>query len=336
MPVPDFFNSSAFNAVSLTIGINKIPNKYGRLQSMGLFNESGVTTRTVVVEERNGVLNLLPTQPVGSPGTVGTEGRRKVRSFVVPHIPHDDVVLPEEVQNLRAFGSENALESVSSMMAQKMATMRAKHDITLEFMRMGALKGIVIDGGGVTLWNLYTEFGITAKEINFALTTSSTEVLSKVLEGKRHIEDNLKGEMMTGVHCLCSSGFYDALTTHATVKEAYKYYMQRQNVSGDFRSGFEYGGVVFEEYRGTSTSPDGTARPFITANEAHMFPVGTTQTFQTYFAPADFNEAANTPGLAVYAKQEPRKFGRGWDLHTQSNPLPLCLRPELLVKCTKS
>ncbi|MGD7215362.1 major capsid protein, partial [Ralstonia pseudosolanacearum] len=32
------------------------------------------------------------------------------------------------------------------------------------------------------------------------------------------------------------------------------------------------------------------------------------------------------------AKQEPRQFGRGTDVHTQSNPLPMCLRPGVLVK----
>ena len=49
-------------------------------------------------------------------------------------------------------------------------------------------------------------------------------------------------------------------------------------------------------------------------------------------APADFNETVNTLGQLLYAKQEPRKFERGTDLHTQSNPLPMCHRPALLVK----
>ena len=58
----------------------------------------------------------------------------------------------------------------------------------------------------------------------------------------------------------------------------------------------------------------------------------TRRTFATYFAPADFNETVNTLGQPLYAKQEPRRFDRGTDLHTQSNPLPLCHRPALLVK----
>jgi len=53
-------------------------------------------------------------------------------------------------------------------------------------------------------------------------------------------------------------------------------------------------------------------------------------------APADFNETVNTLGQPLYAKQEPRKFDRGTDLHTQSNPLPICHRPGLLIKVVAS
>jgi hypothetical protein len=330
------FSSDAFDMVALTAAINKIPNQYGRLEQLSLMPPMGVRTRTIIVEEMSGVLNLLPTQPVGSPGTVGTMGKRKVRSFVIPHIPHDDAVLPEEVQGIRAFGSENEMEALASLMAQKLQNMRNKHAITLEHLRMGALKGVILDADASTLYDLYSEFGITAKTVSFALTTASTEVLLKVLEVKRHIEDNLKGEFMTAIMCLCSAGFFDALTTHAKVKEAYSRWQSGLALLSDNRTGFTFGGVTFEEYRGQATDAAGNVRKFIADDEAHFFPLGTANTFRTYFAPADFNETANTLGLPLYAKQEPRKFGRGTDIHTQSNPLPVCLRPEVLVKGTKS
>jgi len=330
------FKNDAFNMVALTAAINKIPNNYGRLEQLNLFPAVGVRTRTILIEEMNGVLNLLPTQPVGAPGTLGTQGKRKVRSFVIPHIPHDDVVLPEEVQGIRSFGSESEMDAIAAIIAQKLEMMRNKHAITLEWLRMGALKGVILDADGSTLYDLYSEFGITAKSVNFALTTSTTDVLAKVLEVKRHIEDNLKGEFMTGVMCLCSSSFYDALTSHAKVKEAFMYFQRNQQLGNDYRTGFTFGGVTFEEYRGQATDSAGNVRKFIADDEAHFFPVGTANTFRTYFAPADFNETANTIGLPLYAKQEPRKFDRGTDLHTQSNPLPICLRPEVLVKGTKA
>ena len=47
-------------------------------------------------------------------------------------------------------------------------------------------------------------------------------------------------------------------------------------------------------------------------------------------------QTANTLGRPPYAKQEPRKFDRGTDLHTQSNPLPMTHRPAVLVKLLTS
>jgi hypothetical protein len=330
------FSNDAFNMVALTAAINKVPNNYGRLEQLNLMPAEGVRTRTILIEEMSGVLNLLPTMPVGAPGSLGTQGKRKVRSFVIPHIPHEDVVLPEEVQGLRAFGSENDLEALSNLIAKKLQNMRNKHAITLEHLRMGALKGVILDADASTIYDLYSEFGITQKTVNFALTTNTTEVIGKVLEVKRHIEDNLRGEFMTGIMCLCSQGFFDALTTHPKVKEAYQRWQNGQILFSDNRTNFSFGGVVFEEYRGQATDAAGTVRKFIADDEAHFFPLGTASTFRTYFAPADFNETANTLGLPLYAKQAPRKFERGTDIHTQSNPLPICLRPEVLVKGTKA
>ena len=112
------FSNPAFSMAALTAAINILPNRYGRLEELNLMPAKPVRQRQIVIEEMNGVLNLLPTMPPGSPSTVGVRGKRKLRSFVVPHIPHDDVVLPEEVQGLRAFGSETETEAVTSVIAR--------------------------------------------------------------------------------------------------------------------------------------------------------------------------------------------------------------------------
>jgi hypothetical protein len=50
-------------------------------------------------------------------------------------------------------------------------------------------------------------------------------------------------------------------------------------------------------------------------------------------APADFVETANTIGLPRYAKQAAdQQFARWVMLHVQSNPLPICTRPRVLLK----
>ena len=336
MDMVNFFNSDAFNMVSMTMAINRVPNTYGRLRELNLFPEEGVSQRVILVEEQNGVLNLLPTQTPGAPGTYGNTSKRKIRSFVIPHIPHEDAVMPEEVQGVRLFGSDNATEAVATKVASKLAQARAKHAITLEHLRMGALRGTILDADGSTLYNLYTEFSITQKVVDFLLGTAGTEVREKCAEVLRHIEDNLQGEVMNGVHALVSGEFFDKLVKHANVKEAYKYYQQSQNLSDDYRKKFTFGGITFEEYRGSATDAAGTTRRFIANGDGHVFPVGTASSFKTFFSPADFNETANTVGLPLYAKTEVRRMGRGVDIHTQSNPLPICARPEILVRIHSS
>lgn len=328
------FDNPGFAMASLTTAINIIPNRYGRVGQLGLFTDKPVRTRQIVVEEYAGRLNLLPTRPVGSAGTVGERGSRKLRSFIIPHIPHDDVVLPEEVQGIRAFGSETEMEAISGVMARHLQTMRNKHAITLEYLRMGALKGQILDADGSTIYDLYSEFGGSQTAIGFDLANAASDVKGHCYDLLTTIEDKLQGEFMTGVHVLCSPEFFRALTTHKEVKTAYTNWQQGIMLIGDVRSGFSYTGVTFEEYRGQASDASGTTRRFIAAGEAHAFPLGTVDTFATYYAPADFNETANTLGQALYAKQEPRKFDRGTDLHTQSNPLPMCHRPGVLVKLT--
>ncbi len=328
------FDNPGFSMASLTAAINLLPNRYGRLEQIGLFPAKPVRTRQIVVEERNGTLNLLPTQPVGGPATLNIRDKRKLRSFVVPHVPLDDVVLPEEVQGVRAFGSETEMESIAGVMAQHLQGMRNKHAITLEHLRMGALKGVILDADGSVLHNLYADFEITAKSVNFALNTETTNIRNKCVEVIAHIEENLRGEFMTGVRCLCSPEFFEKLVGHAKVEKAYENYAQGAMLRDDVRTGFAFGNVVFEEYRGQASNIACANMRFIAAGEAHAFPLGTIDTFATYFAPADFNETVNTMGQALYAKQEPRKFDRGTDLHTQSNPLPMCHRPGVLVKLT--
>ena len=94
------------------------------------------------------------------------------------------------------------------------------------------------------------------------------------------------------------------------------------------RGSFEYAGIVFEEYRGRVGTVD-----FTDASKAYFFPVGVPGLFRQYNAPADFVETANTIGLPRYAKQAvDQQFARWVMPHVQSNPLPICTRPRVLIK----
>jgi hypothetical protein len=334
MPSLDIFSSNAFSMVTLTDAINKLPFVPGKVGQLGIFTENGVPTTTVMIEEREGSLSLIPTTPRGAPATQNAHSKRKARSLVVPHIALEDTIMADEIQNVRAFGSESDLEGIQAVVNQRLAEMASKHDATLEYLRIGAIKGQILDADGTTvLYDLFDEFGVSQySEIDFDLDNASPAtgaVKKKCADVVRKIEDELGIAPYMEIHAFCSASFFDDLTTHPEVTKAYDRYQESVFLrTGQVRRAFEYGDIVFEEYRGSVGGID-----FIPDDKAFFFPVGTPGLFRQYNAPADFVETANTIGLPRYAKQAiDEKFQRWVEVHTQSNPLPICTRPRTLIK----
>ena len=158
MPSLDVFNSDAFGTIQLTAALNKMPFEPGFLGSLGIFEEEGVTTTQVMVEEKDGTLSLVQSQPRGGPANQNPLEKRKARSFVVPHLPMGDRLEADAIQNVRAFGAENEMETVQGMVDQKLASMSRRLDVTLEYHRIGAIIGTILDADGSTLVDLFTEF----------------------------------------------------------------------------------------------------------------------------------------------------------------------------------
>jgi len=332
MALLDIFKSDAFGLASLTDAINRMPYKPARIGEMGIFESQGVTTRAIMVEENNGVLSLLPTKRPGEPATQARAGKRTMRSFTVPHIPFNDTVLASSVQGVRKFGSENETEGVAEVVNNRLAEMRQSHEATLEYHRVGAIHGSLLDADGATeIYNLFTEFGVTETTVDFVFATATTDVRDTCITVIEAIEDALQNAPFTKVRAICGSTWFRALIGHDSVKDAYYRFQDSVNLRNDPRKGFEFGGITFEVYRGSIGSVD-----FINTSQARFFPEGVPGLFKTYYAPADFIETANTIGLPMYAKQKVMDYDRGIEIHTQSNPLCLCTRPLVLVKGTQS
>src|SRR5688500_12287459 len=66
----------------LTDAINKMPYLPGRIGQLGLFREQGVSTTSVMIEEREGSLNFVETTARGAPAIQNTTNKRKARSLV--------------------------------------------------------------------------------------------------------------------------------------------------------------------------------------------------------------------------------------------------------------
>jgi len=338
MATLDVFNSDPFSVVSLTDNINKLNFVPGRIGQLGIFKETGVNTTSVAIEQKNGVLKLIEPTQRGAPGTTLTKNKRSLRNLTVPHFEVEDAVYAEEIQNVRAWGSESELETVQGKITERQGEHSQSFEATHEYSRVGAVKGIVTYADGSAL-NLFNEFGVSQlTEVDFDLDAASpaSGVLRKACAGVvRNISDELGGTPATGIHAFCSNEFFDALIAHSEVVESYR----GTSMATILRDGyvlptgqkiygvFEFGGIVWENYRG---SVGGQA--YIDANKCHIFPVGVPGLFRTYYSPADWMETVNTIGQRLYSKQYAMLNGKGVHLDTQMNVLDICTRPRVLVK----
>jgi hypothetical protein len=240
-----------------------------------------------------------------------------------------DSILPEDVQDIRAFGKEGmeaGLEAQSAVIADRLSELKANIAVTLEYHRVGAVAGKVLDASGAVLIDLFAEYGVTQNTVPIALSAAATDVRGAIVGAKRISHKALGGKPVSGDIALCSPEFLDALTDHSKVKAAYANWQAAQDrLAGDLREGFVFANTLFIEY---DVEVDG--KKFIPAGKAQFFPKA--DIFRQYFVPADYNSAVNTLGKEFYAVSEERDKGKGWDLEVQSNPITLCHFPEALVE----
>jgi hypothetical protein len=322
----DIFKSDAFGLVPLTKAINDLPRVPTMIGDLGLFTNEPVDKTTVAIERQKDVLALVPSAPRGSSGVVKGVPRSNIRDLRTTHLPQRVSVMADEVQNLRAFGKETEEEVAMNRLKRKMAVARRDNDITIEYQRMGAIKGQVLDADGTVLTDMFAEFGVTQTTFSMVLSNTATKVLQKVVSLLRLVEDKIGGLAMSGLMVLCSPEFMDAFTGHPVVQDAYRFYLSNK-LSEDYRSGFSFGGVLWVENRSVI---NGTR--FIAAGKAYAIPLGVPDLFTTFYAPAPYMETVNTPGLPFYAKQKNHDYDTGVEVQVQSNPLHISTRPDAIVE----
>lgn len=334
MPSVNIFDNDAFSLESLTAAINHEPYRPGQVSASGIFNEDGVTTTLVSIEERNGRLSLVEPTKRGGPGETTDDESRSKHAFEVDHYERNDTIKADEVQNVRAFGTEDRLETIQDRIERRAQRHAADLTMTLEHQRVGAIKGIVTSKGGKVLHNLYNTFGIAVPAaISLVLNTETTKVGSIWQDVIYGLEDDL-GEPHDGFHVFTGREFHRKLWQHKSVTETFLYGAGAGVLRQDVPDKFEFGGATWERYKTGAKATADLGSPYIAHNEARVIVKGVPDLFITRFAPADYEETVNTIGLPFYAKQYAMTNGKGRHLDVQMNAISLCTNPKALRTLT--
>jgi len=318
-----------FTLASLTGSINKLPVVPTKLARF--FQIKRQTTTAVIVDEKSGRLSLVPAADRRGPGAATGNPSKKTRTFSTIHLPTTGFVLAEDSQGMRDQGSEDQVKAVAEVANDRLQDMKNNLIATREHLRIGAIMGKIYDADGTTvLEDLFAAFGVTQETVAMALSSNATAVRTKLMQAKRSAEEAMgSSALIRGWHCIASPSFMDSFTEHDKVKETFQGWAAAVDRNGgDVRDSFNFAGINFEEMNvtigGTSFIPDG---------EAFLFPDAPGLMIEA-IAPGNYNETVNTLGQEYYAKAEAMKFGKGFDLEAQTNPLPLNLIPKSSIRLT--
>lgn len=343
--ISDVFNGDAFGRISMTQNINNIPYQPSRIESLGIFAGdgdgagAGIETQQLAVVNVDQELQLISDSALATFPNFQQTDPADIRYITVPHLPLMDTILAHELPGLPAFGQvgtsmtdSQMSQSVQEAVTKKQAKMVSNHRLTWEWMRLGSIKGILLDSNGTdTIYNWFTEFDITQKTVTWTEATAGD--INRVCdEINRHTADVLGQDSASGIHCMVGSDVMTALTNSADLQPGFLRYPS--GAPGElYRTNYVYGqlmykGITFEEYRGSIGG-----NPYIAATKGYSFPLGT-NAFIRRNAPGDLSEAVGRPGLPMYSAREEKRFGTGWDILSSSNPIFMCQRPGVLIELT--
>lgn len=325
-------DNSKFGVLALSAAINNINPTPSQIRDLGIFKPKNLSTTHVDIEYQETTQQLVQSKRRGEVAGGVDSPARTMHTFQITHLPVYDTIVADEVQNIRAFGTTE-LQAVENKVTEKLAIQKASLEMTREHHMLGALGGKILDANNKVLLDIYDAFGLKREKISWKLNDENQLVGALIDSTLTGLRKKLKGAAVTRWVAFCGDKFLEQLKYHKSLKEIYIRYQEgaayRNGNAGVNPIAFEFNGIQFIQYN----NDFGGSAAAIDSQQAFLFPIGT-NLYSEFFAPADFNETVNTIALPYYAKRKQLDFDKGYQLHSQTNPLPMLHRPDLVVTLT--
>lgn len=347
MNIRDYFNS--FKTSDFVEGITETPLQYGYINSQNLFNVKSTASKAIIFDRDYSNITLLPQVNRGAKAaTQGKERKADTFALSLAYFKHADRLTGDDVEGHRQVGRTDN-ETIAHATAEKMTDMKLAWDQTQEFMKLQALKGQFKTPDGIMVADMFDVFGITQKEIDFALGTAGTNVDDKIRELKSYISKSVKnGGAISGVKVLVDPVWFNKLITHQSMKAAYQFYMNngagnevyRDDTATYMKWGvmnhFTHRGITFVEYDATFNLPDGTTEDAFDANTGIAYADGVRDLFRGYHGPSAKMSEANQPGQEIFMRTYLDPKDEYVEFEMEAAPLYFATKPASIVKLTSN
>lgn len=330
----DIFNNDAFSVTSLVGVINDIPEIPTQIGDEGLFEEYGISTTIVFLQRTGSGVSLVPAQARGGPGQPPARRDRKRIPVEILHLPQSGGIDADQVQGVVGDNTESEVAQVSDLVRDELKRMKDDMDLTKEHLRIGAIKGKVMDADGVTeLYDLYEIMGFTQEVVPFNIDNPASAADPKLMAQnlRELIRKKLGGKSFKGIMIRASLTWFQKFTLHNNMKKAWELWNAGQyNRVDQTQADFVWlGDIIIRIYSGGTDQGD-----FIPEDTAYAYPLGVAGLFKTAYGPANYIETVNKKGLPYYAKAKVRDFETGVDFQAQANPFMYNTLPETVIKLT--
>lgn len=338
----------------LGYSFRELTDAVSRVETIPLMLESilgekwkATRNRMVSIEEQYDSMSPAPNLPTNANPPVETRPERDVIPFEIPRFAVQSDVSPEDVENIRQFGTLGDQQSLEELMLEIIGKSLNRLKIAEELMRRGAIDGVqrVVDvhGNVRDIFNLYEMRSKPGKPIaplavNLKLSSGGggvQDVSNQFLKVKRAIEMKVQGQGVSRIAVLASSDVYDSIVTHPTVQDLYKNWQAAASLMEDNRyGGFRFNGNMELFDVGQQTLPNikgGQPYKWWADGTLKAVPIGT---IASRNAPIVHKDTIGKDGKPAYVTPEVKKFGKGYETLTESHYVAWCQQLEGIANFT--
>jgi hypothetical protein len=244
-------------------------------------------------------------------------------SVELPRFPLESIIQASTLNTVKALDTEaNQVETLAKIIGDLIKGQKESFITTLEYMSIGALFGKVFDGKGKALF----EFSSALTPIEFKGYT--------IIESLNTIDDALSTELGTtvGYSVIASREFINKLANKATTEGLFKLNQARWIEESGGRRVLEVYSTKFIPYTAHYKNTAGEDKAFLEAGTAIVTPQ-ISEAYKLYYGRANHTQAINrAPTLFFTAAPEALPKGRGYSIVSEMKPIPVCVRPNALIR----
>ena len=338
--------TNGYEVVEYTNQIENIQPVWNYFNSSNLFDITPVSQDTIIFDKSLTTNSLLP--------QVSTRSRESVKeradtftpyALILPHFKDSLDIIPEDLKGFRQVNTPAGAEQLAAVRLKKLERIRNNVDLTVEYMKLQAVKGITKSPDGKTVADMFAEFGVAQPVINFTLSDPLFDVRGAIATLQDTAAENLQtGGTISNLNVMVSKEFFAALTSHPQTVQAFQY----QQGSTYFRDGntkytqfattrrFDFMGVSFFTYNATFNLPNGTKERAIAAGEGHVIAEGITDLYRGHWGSSDKLSGVNQMGREVFVYEYPDLKDERYELQYEFKHLYFITQPLMAIKVTSN